>query len=81
MSSSLTCIDQHGIIGTKLRLAREIIIDHIRSHVTKVPLFRFENQWTEEWSEYLDDKQPLYIFTGDDSTESLEIKDSKNYVE
>ncbi|PKY41327.1 P-loop containing nucleoside triphosphate hydrolase protein [Rhizophagus irregularis] len=62
----------------KLRIAREIIIEHLKSN-TKIPVFEFKNWWTEEWKNHLDNMQPLFILTGDGSTENLEIKEKDNY--
>ncbi|RIA88406.1 hypothetical protein C1645_826376 [Glomus cerebriforme] len=52
----------------KLRIAREIIINHLKFN-TNIQVFEFKNWWTKEWREYLDDRQPLFILTGDGSTE------------
>ncbi|GBB86738.1 hypothetical protein RclHR1_13130004 [Rhizophagus clarus] len=65
----------------KLRLAREIIIDHLKSHCAETQIYNFENWWNKKWKEYLDSKQPLFILTGDGSTENLKIKKNNNYVE
>ncbi len=61
----------------ELRIAREIIIDHLESHDTKVPVFKFEDWWSRKWEKYLENRQPLFILTGDGSTEHLEIKGKK----
>ncbi|RIA88407.1 hypothetical protein C1645_877420 [Glomus cerebriforme] len=61
----------------KLRIAREVIVDHLKSN-TAIQVFEFKNWWTNEWREYLDERQPLFILTGDGSTEHLEIKEIDN---
>ncbi|GES95532.1 P-loop containing nucleoside triphosphate hydrolase protein [Rhizophagus clarus] len=62
----------------KLRIARDIIIDHLKSN-TKMLVYEFKNWWTEEWKEYLINRQPSFILTGDGSTEHLGIKEIDNY--
>ncbi|EXX74671.1 Ski2p [Rhizophagus irregularis DAOM 197198w] len=61
----------------KLRIAREIIIDHLKSN-TDISVIEFKDWWTEEWKNYLDNMQPSFILTGDGSTEHLEIKAEKD---
>ncbi|CAG8479082.1 3193_t:CDS:2 [Funneliformis caledonium] len=56
-----------------LRIAREIIIDHLKSQNTGVPIVNFKNWWSPEWNEYLANRQPLFTLVGDGSTEHLEI--------
>ncbi|CAH1763007.1 4789_t:CDS:10 [Entrophospora sp. SA101] len=55
--------DQHKCIwnnNPKLLLAREIIIDHLKSYKANVniPIFKFDNWWDEDWRDYINDRQP-----------------------
>jgi hypothetical protein len=62
----------------KLRIAREFIIDHLKSNA-KILVYEFKDWWTEEWKDYLINRQPSFILIGDGSTEHLEIKEIYNY--
>ncbi|CAG8644113.1 3471_t:CDS:2, partial [Dentiscutata heterogama] len=62
----------------KFRIAREIIINHLKScqHESKVPIYEFPAWWDPQFNQYIDDRQPLFILSGDGTTEDG-IKESK----
>ncbi|KAF0529896.1 P-loop containing nucleoside triphosphate hydrolase protein [Gigaspora margarita] len=61
----------------KFRIVREIIIDHLKScqHKSKVS-HEFPAWWDPQFDQYIDDRQPLFILSGDGSAEDS-IEDSK----
>ncbi|CAG8784920.1 2059_t:CDS:2, partial [Gigaspora margarita] len=77
----LVFFNAHKVIwdcNPKFRIAREIIIDHLKScqHKSKVSIYEFPAWWDPQFDQYIDDRQPLFILSGDGSAED-DIDDSK----
>ncbi|CAG8509201.1 9142_t:CDS:2 [Acaulospora colombiana] len=74
----IVVFDAHKAIWNddpKLRVAREIVLSHLKSyqHVTKVPIYEFDNWWGSEFAEYIEERLPLFILLGDGTTKDLEM--------
>ncbi|CAG8674029.1 7843_t:CDS:2, partial [Gigaspora margarita] len=56
----------------KFRIAREIIIDHLKScqHESKIPVYEFPAWWDPQFDKYIDGRQPLFILSGDGTIEN-----------
>ncbi|CAG8457686.1 16854_t:CDS:10 [Cetraspora pellucida] len=66
----LVFFHKHKVIwnsNPKFRIAREIIINHLKScqNESKVPIYEFPAWWDSQFDQYIDDRQPLFILSGD----------------
>ncbi|CAG8787280.1 15237_t:CDS:1, partial [Cetraspora pellucida] len=66
----LVFFHKHKVIwnfNPKFRIAREIIIDHLKScqNESKVPIYEFPAWWDSQFDQYIEDRQPLFILSGD----------------
>ncbi|CAG8659400.1 5203_t:CDS:2, partial [Scutellospora calospora] len=61
----------------KFRIAREIIIEHLKScqDESKIPIYEFSSWWNSEFNQYIVDRQPLFILSGDGTNEEGAIED------
>ncbi|CAG8494204.1 5636_t:CDS:2, partial [Ambispora leptoticha] len=66
--------------NSKFLVVRQAIIEHLKENVSKVKLIEFKNWWEEEWKEFLDTRQPLFVLLGDGQQNKLVSKSSSDEV-